>query len=187
MVRYPCKGTLNVIVEPDEVDENKYMVIAALRHNCQHPSYVFTSTPKEAIEEMKKMLDYSPTEVAGKLRKKWSWLRQKQIYRLWSQLCEASWRRDANPMESAKCLIHEDTSVDLWDLQVPEGVVALAWGMKRISERIGKEIVEIGIDATCTWDNSSRGSTNPHWQITQIRENWSYIQCSENMTMRDIR
>jgi hypothetical protein len=160
MVCYPCNGTLKVRVELDTVDENQYVVIVDLRHNSQHPSYVFTSTPKEAIEEMKRMLDYSPTKVAGKLRKKWSWLRQKQIYRLWSQLCEASWRHDANPMESAKRLICEDASVDLWDLQVPEGVVALAWGMKRISKRIGREIVEIGIDATCTWDDSSCGSTN---------------------------
>ena len=177
MVRYPCQGTLKVVVELDTVDESQYVVIAALQHNCQHPSYVFISTPKEAIEEMKKMLDYSPTEVAGKLRKKWGWLRQKQIYRLWSQLCEASWRRDANPMESAKRLIREDASVDLWDLQVPDGVVALVWGMKRISERIGREIVEIGIDATCTWDDSYCRSTNTRWQTIRIRENWSCIQC----------
>jgi hypothetical protein len=80
-------------------------------------------------------------------------------------------------MESAKCLIREDASADLWDLQVPEGVVALAWGMKRISKRIGREIVEIGIDATCAWDDGSCGSTNTRWQTIQIRENWSCIQC----------
>jgi hypothetical protein len=149
MRRYDCKGSLKVAIDEDRTDDEQYIVKAILEHESEHPSYVVTSTPKEAIEEMKKMLDYSPTEVATCLRKKWNHLRQKQIYRLWSQLCEAAWRRDPNPMESAKRLIREEPSVDLWELTVPEGVVALAWGMKDIAGRIGKEIVEIGIDATC--------------------------------------
>jgi hypothetical protein len=149
MCRYDCKGSLTVAIDEDQTDDEQYIVNATLEHEIKHPSYVVTSTPEEAIEKMKKMLDYSPTEVATSLKKEWPHLLQKQIYRIWSQLCEAAWRRDANPMESAKRLIQEDPSVDLWELAVPEGVVALAWGMKDIASRIGKEIVEIGIDATC--------------------------------------
>jgi hypothetical protein len=122
MRRYDCKGSLKVTIDEDRMDNEQYIVHAILEHESKHPSYVFTSAPKEAIEKMKKMLDYSPTEVATSLRKKRKHSQQKQIYRLWSQLCEATWRHDANPMNSARHLIREEPSVDLSELTVLEGV-----------------------------------------------------------------
>lgn len=108
------------------------------------------STPPEAVQFMKNMVFCPPTSVVAKVQKQWPHLRAKQIYRLWTQLSVDMWRRDPNPMVSAKKFIEEWPEADLWEFEMPKGVVALAWGMKGIGERIGKAIVETGIDATCT-------------------------------------
>jgi hypothetical protein len=39
--------------------------------------------------------------------------------------------------------------VEIFDIEVVEGVEQLAWGMKKILESLKGKVVEIGIDAMC--------------------------------------
>jgi hypothetical protein len=112
-------------------------------------------TPPDAIEYMKTILFCPPTAVVSKIQEHWPHLKAKQIYRVWSQLSVDLWRCDSNPMESAKKFIQAWPVADLWEFELPEGVIALAWGMKGIGERIGKYIVETGLDATCEFIHHS--------------------------------
>jgi hypothetical protein len=142
-----------------EDPQQRWLVRVYFKHDCQHARYVDVSTPLEAVEFMKSMLFCPPTSVVAKVQEQWPLLRPKQIYRIWTQQSVDLWRRDPNPMESAKKFIEEWPEADLWEFEMPEGVVALAWGMKGIGERIGKAIVETGIDATCTCTSYSLTSS----------------------------
>jgi hypothetical protein len=73
-----------------------------------------------------------------------------QIHSAWSLMSEILWKRDLMQLPSATILLKEyGDDVDVFDFPVAEGVEQLAWGMKRISERLRGKVVEIGIDATC--------------------------------------
>ena len=39
--------------------------------------------------------------------------------------------------------------VDIFDIEVEEGVQQVCWGMKKIRERLRGKVIEIRIDATC--------------------------------------
>jgi hypothetical protein len=42
-----------------------------------------------------------------------------------------------------------EDGVDVFDLSLREGVTALGWGVKRVSDRSSGLVVEIALDATC--------------------------------------
>ena len=42
-----------------------------------------------------------------------------------------------------------DVDVDIFEIDVAEGVQQLCWGMKKILARLKGEVVEIGMDVTC--------------------------------------
>jgi hypothetical protein len=149
---FECQGELNVRVKPHHRDRRiRHVIVVHFKHLCKHPAYVFVGTPPEAVEHIKSLLFCPLTSVVTKIQEKLPHLRAKQIYRMWTQLAVDLWRRDPIPMESAKKFIIDWPAADLWELDLPEGVVALAWGMKDIGSRIGTCIVETGLDATCTY------------------------------------
>lgn len=74
-----------------------------------------------------------------------------QVYSQWRELSRAHWHRDKEQITSAKILLGEyQPDVDLFTLTgLPDGVEALAWGMKKVIDRLRGKVVEIAIDATC--------------------------------------
>ena len=53
---------------------------------------------------------------------------------------------------SAKLLLQDFRSeIDLFDVDVAEGVDQLCWGMRKIAEPLQGKIAEIGLDATCAY------------------------------------
>jgi hypothetical protein len=66
------------------------------------------------------------------------------------EMSEGLWKRDRTQLPSAKMLLEEfGEDVEVFDIDIPEGVEQLAWGMKKIAEPLREKVVEIGIDATC--------------------------------------
>ena len=53
-------------------------------------------------------------------------------------------------LPSVKMLLEEfDDDVDVFEIDVAEGVQQLSWEMKKILVRLKGNVVEIGMDATC--------------------------------------
>ena len=76
----------------------------------------------------------------------------RQVHTAWTQMSEVLWKRDKLQLPSAKLLLEEfGDEVDVFDIKPAEGVEQLAWGMKRILEKLRGKVVEIGIDATCEY------------------------------------
>jgi hypothetical protein len=106
--------------------------------------------PPEASDYIKQQLGSTPGLIASQLVGQFPQLTQSQVYSAWTRLSETYWKKDKDPAVSAKKLLQEDKhGVDFWELNVPEGVAAIAWGCRRIAKKIGQATVEIGLDATC--------------------------------------
>lgn len=70
-------------------------------------------------------------------------------------MSEMLWKRDHMQLPSAKTLLTEfGDNVDVFEIKVAEGVEQLCWGMKKIASKLKGKIVEIGIDATCEYQQS---------------------------------
>ncbi|KAG1874931.1 hypothetical protein F4604DRAFT_2008937 [Suillus subluteus] len=66
-----------------------------------------------------------------------------------SQMSEILWKKDSDQLTSAKMLLDEfGRDIDVFDVELADGVEQLCWGMKKITRRLEGKVVEIGLDAT---------------------------------------
>ena len=65
-------------------------------------------------------------------------------------MSEVMWKPDKDQLASAKLLLSEfHKDIDVFDIEVDEGVQQVCWGMKKIANLLKGKVVEIAIDATC--------------------------------------
>lgn len=65
-------------------------------------------------------------------------------------MSETLWKRDDQQLWSAEILLHGYSSeVDMFDLPKADGVEQLAWGVKKVSDKLQGKVVEVGINAMC--------------------------------------
>lgn len=106
--------------------------------------------PEEAATLIRDNLHQSPTALYETLAKQWKNLTQAQVYAAWSRKSEALWKQNDDPIVSLKRLPGGwPVDVDIFDLAVPNGVTAIAWGVKQVANQIKNIVVEIALDATC--------------------------------------
>jgi len=69
-----------------------------------------------------------------------------------SKIQSSLWKRDRDQLISAKIVLSEHPDeVDVFDVVAEDGVEQLCWGQKRILASLKGKVVEIGMDATCTF------------------------------------
>jgi len=150
MDRFDCAGALSIRVKPNPWADNLHLITITLGHKLGHVRYLDVGMPQEAYNHIKTQLHLTPGLIASQLAETFPDVTQAQVYSTWSRLSETYWKKDDDPIVSARQLLEEDVrGADLWDLEVPEGVTAIAWGCRRISHKIGTKVIEIGLDATC--------------------------------------
>ena len=75
---------------------------------------------------------------------------RKQVHKVWADMSEVLWKQDHLQLPSAKKLLQEfSDDVDVFEVNVTEGVEILCWGIKKTLARLKGKVVEIRIDATC--------------------------------------
>ena len=75
---------------------------------------------------------------------------RKQVHKVWADMSEVLWKQDHLQLPSAKKLLQEfSDDVDVFKVNVTEGVEILCWGIKKTLARLKGKVVEIRIDATC--------------------------------------
>lgn len=159
MKRFPCKSHLHISCKPNEHGD---MVIAViLRHGMKHVQYMDVSMPPEALEIIRKDLEWGkPTTIVPKVQSLYPNVTATQIHTAWTTLSQVYWRRDDNQLLSARKLLEEfGDEVDVFTpAGVPDGVEMLAWGMKKIALPLEGKVVEVGMDATCKQYVRSKGT-----------------------------
>ena len=126
-------------------------VTVRLHHHKNHQLYYDVALPPDAAALIRENLEWStPVSITPKVQALYPQVTPKQVHFAWTQMSETLWKRDKMQLPLAELLLKEFPSeVEIFDIEVAEGVEQLAWGMKKILESLKGKVVEIGIDATC--------------------------------------
>ena len=184
MDRYPCDGHLNIIVTPlpNKQQSPRHTVLITLQHAIQHKTYEDVGMPTAALDFIHDHVFSPPLLITAEVRRLWPSVSSKQVYDTWSCLTEDLWKSDKDQLVSAKDLLRRlGDQVDTWDLDVPEGVVAIGWGMKVIAEKLRDQIVEVALDATCECIILWSMSLLMCLQSIQTKVNWNCTLLLGNM------
>jgi hypothetical protein len=137
-------------------------VTIRLDHHERHPPYYNVAMPSDAIQMIRESLEWTtPVSMVPKVQALFPKVTAKQIHAAWTSMSEAIWKRDANQLVSAEMLLQEWTDdVEIFKIDVIDGVEQLCWGMRKILFQLKGKIVEIAVDATCECPASSMLSRN---------------------------
>jgi hypothetical protein len=73
-----------------------------------------------------------------------------QIHWAWTDMSETLWKREKDQLSSAKILLNEyKNDVDVFEIDIQDGVQQLCWGTKKILMELKGKVVKIAVDATC--------------------------------------
>jgi hypothetical protein len=150
MKRYNCQSRLSITYWEKKAG-SPYIVIN-LQHHFKRVHYVDISMPPEAMQMIEEHVEWlAPSAMVSKVRSAYPQVSNAQITTAWRELSKIHWHRDDLQLPSAKKLLAEyGDEVDIFEIEnLPEGVEMLAWGMKKIAERLKGKIVEVAMDATC--------------------------------------
>ena len=147
MSRFKCKSQL--IISCVGLDLRTIKV--RLNHHDNHIAYYDVALPPGASQIIRENLEWStPVSVTPRVQAIYPHITGKQIHTAWTQMSEKMWRSDKKLLPSAENLLREVCDeVDVFEIEVEEGVQQLCWGMKKVGKRLRGKVVEIGIDATC--------------------------------------
>ncbi|KAJ3542994.1 hypothetical protein NM688_g5915 [Phlebia brevispora] len=161
MTRYPCKSSLSVTCKAALAptrDNLDLVVSVALKHHASddHRPYFDVTLPLEAIEIIRRQIEWAkPNEILREVQAKFPHVSAMQVHGAWAKMSEVLWKRDLEQLPSARILLKEfRNDVDVFDVETPEGVEQLCWGMKLIAKPLREQTVEIGLDAT--YDTNSK-------------------------------
>ena len=127
------------------------MVTIWLKHHEKHQPYFDVAMPQEAADIVHENLEWStPSSIIPKVQAAYPQVTSKQVHIAWTEMSEVLWKQDHMQLPSAKKLLEEfRDDVEVFAVNVAEGIQILYWGMKKMLGRLSGKIVEIGIDATC--------------------------------------
>ncbi|KAG2128343.1 uncharacterized protein EDB93DRAFT_1243573 [Suillus bovinus] len=114
-----------------------------MRHHDAHVPYYDVAMPSDATQIIRDQLEWSsPSSLAPKIQALYPRITA-------SQMSEILWKKDSDQLTSAKMLLDEfGRDIDVFDVELADGVEQLCWGMKKITQRLEGKVVEIGLDAT---------------------------------------
>jgi hypothetical protein len=157
MLRYDCKSKLHISYRTnpgrERCEEKAFRITIWLEHHMKHTPYYDVSLPPEAAALIRENIEwFSPHEVAKRVLPTYPAITANQVHAAWTTMSETLWKRDREQLPSVKILLGElGDDVTVLDVPKMEGVEQIAWVMKNILMPLSGKIVEIGIDATCTW------------------------------------
>ncbi|KAJ7914536.1 hypothetical protein B0H13DRAFT_2232112 [Mycena leptocephala] len=148
MYRFPCKGTLQVNVDDDNLE---IPLRLKLKHHQSHLHYVDISISKNIHD----LVEAQKHESAATLKKMFKiWTRvlaenpgtevtQKQIYALWSEL-------DDDQVKSAQMILKklEGTDVEIIPIRAEPGIHAIAFTLKEVVDGWAEDTEELAMDST---------------------------------------
>lgn len=150
MHRYNCRSCLRVSCR--EVDDpSSRQITIYLQHHEAHTPYYDVAMPPEAAIIIRENLEWTtPNAMVPKIQALFPAVTATQIHSAWTIMSEILWKRDDLQLPSAEILLREySDEVNVFDLPKVDGMEQLAWGMKKVSDRLRGKVVEVGIDATC--------------------------------------
>lgn len=157
----------------DGSEPNTRVVTVRIEHHTKHPQYFDVDMPPEALDIIRENLEWStPGAMTPKVQAAHPTVTDKQVHKAWTEMSEMLWKRDHQQLPSAEILLEEyGDDVDVFEIEVEDGVQQLCWGMKKIAKELKGKVVEIAIDATCEYHGSriDGGADDDEIQMIQTR------------------
>lgn len=157
MKRFKCDSSLVITSKNLLGKKNDIRLVSVkLKHMARHLPYEKVDFPEEAARLIRDNLEFAtPSRLVNQIQTLYPDTTADQVYTAWRRMSETLWKRDEQQIASAKVLLAEyPDEVDVFDVDSPEGVEQLCWGMKKIGDRLRGHIVEVGLDATCEYSTS---------------------------------
>jgi len=150
MRRYDCRGCLRVSCREID-DQDSRQITIYLQHHEAHTPYYDVAMPDDAASLIREHLEWlTPSAMVSKVQASFPAVTATQVHSAWSVMSETLWKRDDLQLPSAEILLREYSGeAEVFNLAKVDGVEQLAWGVKRVSDRLRGKVVEVGIDATC--------------------------------------
>ncbi|KAL0565472.1 hypothetical protein V5O48_016550 [Marasmius crinis-equi] len=138
MKRFNCKSRLVITMRTVNA---RVEVFIRMQHNHAHLPYLDVAMPEAPLEYLGDHLEFKPNGLVKTLRPQYRNITNAQVYSAWLRLSEE---------------LEEAGEIDVFEITSVDGIVQLAWGMKKIAPAMkGYTVVEIGIDAT--YNTNSKG------------------------------
>jgi hypothetical protein len=149
MERFACHSQLKI--GSQAADQPGYRKITILLNHQNHKPYYDVTMPPEAIALIRENLEWTtPVSMVAQIQALYPNVTPSQIHRAWTDMSETLWKREKDQLSSAKTLLNGyKDDVDVFDIDVQDGLQQLCWGMKKILTELKGKVVEIAVDATC--------------------------------------
>jgi hypothetical protein len=92
---------------------------------------------------------YTPVSMVPRIQALFPVVTAQQIHKAWTVMSETLWKRDPDQLESVRLLLGDRNDVNVFKIDVDDGVEQVCWGMRNIAVQLRGEIVEVAVDATC--------------------------------------
>ncbi|KAG1878754.1 hypothetical protein C8R48DRAFT_745325 [Suillus tomentosus] len=130
---------------------NERTLSIRMKHHDAHVPYYDVAMPSDATQIIHDQLEWSsPSSLAPKIQALYPYITTSQVPFAWMKMSEILWKKDSDQLTSAKMLLDEfGRDIDVFNVELADGVEQLCWGMKKITRQLEGKVVEIGLDATC--------------------------------------
>ncbi|KAG2153487.1 uncharacterized protein EDB93DRAFT_1248751 [Suillus bovinus] len=148
---FPCRSALTISCCNRMGNQiNACTLSIRMRHHDAHVPYYDVAMPSDATQIIRDQLEWSsPSSLAPKIQALYPCITASQVHFAWTKMSEILWKKDSDQLTSAKMLLDEfGRDIDVFDVELADGVEQLCWGMKKITRRLEGKVVEIGLDAT---------------------------------------
>ncbi|KIN96682.1 hypothetical protein M404DRAFT_68974, partial [Pisolithus tinctorius Marx 270] len=141
MKQFPCNSALTISsCQQTGNTINQHTLSIRIKHTNAHTAYYNVTMPPEATQIIQDQLEWSTPS---------SLVTPAQVHSAWTKMSKILWKKDTNQLTSARTLLDEcSNEVDIFDVEIPDGVEQICWGMKKISGMLEGKAVEIALDTT---------------------------------------
>ncbi|KIJ40720.1 hypothetical protein M422DRAFT_256416 [Sphaerobolus stellatus SS14] len=149
MDHFPCQSKLTVTVTCRGQPAGRQSISLRIEHHKPHVKYFRVDLPYEAKEKNCQNIWGVPSALSTMIQEDFPHVSSQQVYHAWVSFSEGLWKCAEDQIDSATALLKEMyDEADILKVETVEGVTALGWGLKRVSQCLQGKIVEIAIDAT---------------------------------------
>ncbi|KDQ08348.1 hypothetical protein BOTBODRAFT_166049 [Botryobasidium botryosum FD-172 SS1] len=162
MASFECQSQVTICI----ADTTPHYADITVRHREGHVPYCDVSLPEDVKDLVRNSLDKTPVQIWREIIQKHPdpiSFNHKQVYQLWYSLVRIQWTLDVDEVRSAKKLLSGlgkdpklgSLTFDRVDIDVPDGLSALAFSVPIMLEKWGARIREVALDSA--WGTNRGG------------------------------
>jgi hypothetical protein len=149
MELFKCGSQLTAICRASK-STGKQQVIVWLRHLEKHKPYYDVAMPPEAAAMIHDDIEWqTPVSMVPKIQALYPVVTAQKIHAAWTSMSETLWKRAPGQLESVMLLLENHDDINIFRIDMEEGVEQVCWGMNEIISCLKGDIVEVAVDATC--------------------------------------